>query len=253
MLFFCLTVLFCRTGFAQAAAAQPALHVICNLLVDEGTRDNSKIVIERDGKPWKVRNGDDAKAYLELDAQHEYMLSFMKKNYVTKKVYISTKIPEDLKKTGFKPFVFDVTILKQKEGVDIMVFDQPVARILYDDQTEDFAYDTDYTSSVLKQIQSVEKKLKSKAKEPKPQVQAPAPTPDTPPVKTQNPQENAGKSPIQRDEKKYTEGNKQITEVTVTKEGKTQVYKKIVYVWGVYYFCDGVSITEGTYVQNAVQ
>jgi hypothetical protein len=53
-------------------------------------------------------------------------------------------------------------------------------------------------------------------------------------------------------EREYVEGNKHVTETTVIKGGRSYVYKKVVYAWGVYYFRDNVSITEPTYNQDVL-
>ncbi len=254
--FICLLV---HTGGGFAVLAQPPLHVISDLSIDGGSKTDSKIVIERDGQKWRGRNGDDPKSFTELECQHDYVFTFSKKGYVTKKIFISTKVPENTAKSGFKSFYFEVTLFRQVDGVDILIFNQPVAKIIYNPEVGDFTYDTDYSSSILAALQKAEKELKQKRKE----VKSNAKSPDIIPAKQEKVLEpvskktitsvdSVAKGPEKREENSYMEGEKRVTQITVTTHGKSHVYKKVAYVWGVYYFCDNMSITESSYIQNAL-
>lgn len=303
------------------------------LIVDDGNKEGSKITIEKDGKKWKSRNGDDGSDDVALEYQHDYLFSFSKPGYVTKKIFISTKVPKSALKDGFDPYAFDITIFKQYEGVNIVMFNQPVAKIVYRPEEDNLGYDTDYTSSVLAGMQDAEKELKKKNKEAKENpVQAATSQANTAQQTTSQSEDlhnkgtesgsgsegirkntfegngpggsegikksgtEGGGTPLKaatesdsrpgitaatnfegrengasvktgsevreratgnnlpdnRDEKQYTEGNKRITEVTITRKGKVFVYKKVVYIWGVYFFRDNTSITESTYIQEAL-
>lgn len=284
------------------------LRVKYNLFVDDGKSDGSKVTIERDGQKWKVRDGADGKNNIDLDYQHDYIFSFSKNGYVTKKVFISTKVPKSSIKDGFDPYVFDITIYKQFEGVNVVMFNQPVARIVFKEDIDNFEYDTDYTKSVLANMQTVEEELKKKKKEEKknPSTAKKEPiskknnegdgseekhdaenmdknnseTAGKQKVATENdsrtkinaqtesddkrymlgktegsdrnPNKTKNNFPEKREEKQFVEGNKRITEITITKQGKTFVYRKVVYIWGVFYFRNNISITESTYIQEAL-
>ena len=59
-------------------------------------------------------------------------------------------------------------------------------------------------------------------------------------------------TPAERLEEHFQEGNKKITQVTVTKNGKSTVYRKVAYSFGaVYYFQDNISITQKVYESAA--
>lgn len=272
--------------------AQTSLNVKYNLKIEGGSKDGSRVVIERDGQRWRSRNGDDKNNNIELEFQHDYLFIFSKPGFVTKKIFFSTKVPNSLLKEGFNPYAFDITIFKQMEGVDLVVFNQPVARVIFNEDLDDFGYDTDYTKSVLSGIKEAEEELKKKIKEEKKNPKPPENTtpsqnqntsipPDETTIKKNSDAENksapkgeidngsrsrssakteseirsktqAVNTPDTREEKQFIEANKRITQITITRKGKTYVYRKVMYVWGVFYFRDNVNITESAFIQEAL-
>ncbi len=334
-----------NTAFTGRIWAQTEpLRVKYNFYIDDGDRAGSKLDIEKDGKRWKQNDGATTKGYIDLDYQHEYVLKFSKPGFITKMIAVSTKVPKDMLKDGFEPLLFDVTIFRQYDGVNIVVFTQPVAKYDYRADKDDFGYDTDYNKQILSDVKKAEDELKLKHKEDKnfadkanARANPPAKKPDDEtagkkgkegdPVNDDGtnkkakegdpgPDEKTGKKAKEGDgkqivaktddtprlmlnprtedadrnsitartedsdkrranlksrteydsqaggiaalmadnhiEREYIEGNRRVTETTVVRNGRTFVYKKIVYVWGVYYFRDGVNITQPSYIQEAL-
>lgn len=348
LVLFVITI-FCGTNLL----AQEKYRIKFNLIIDEGNTAGSKVSAERDGQKWKSIDGDDGKSYIDLDYQHDYIISFSKPGYITKKIAISTKVPKKSLQGGFDPFVCDVTLFKQYDGVNIVIFNQPVAKVEFRTDIDDFDFDTDYTKTVLSGIQAAEEELNKKKieekKNPKPVVainnanniaenttskanegapqsnetinnnkselepnkstetitktknesngNLPIVEGENKPNKTNGIGENEtrgeinakvendpkttntakivegadtkntikGKtesetatntnsnnnSPTNRKEESYKEGNKQIKVVTIEKNGRIKVYKRVVAPYGTAYFCDGVSITAAIYNQEA--
>ncbi len=306
------------------------LRVKYNFIVDDGDKIGAKLVIEKDGHPWRQRDEKDGKGVIDLDYQHDYVMSFSKPGFITKKIAVSTKLPKKMVQDGFAPLLFDVTIFKQYDGINIVVFNQPVARYAYLEDKDDFGYDTDYTKSILAQVKKAEDELKEKHKEDKGfankvnnqhknEVGEGIPVENTSKssISADHPDEGTSKNKSSADEvsknkagenndyrgmtvartdangrdrltantentdkrnsltagtestakdgasaangmadshieKEYVEGNKRTTEITITRKGRTMIYKKVAYVWGVYYFRDGLNITETTYIQEAL-
>ncbi len=102
---------------------------------------------------------------LDLELNSNYVVSFEKEGYVAKKVSFNTKAPAEAIANGFTPFDFAVSLFKQYDDINIVVFNQPVGMIRYDDQTGDFDYDTDYTKSIQSQLQQVLAQVEIKQKE----------------------------------------------------------------------------------------
>ena len=322
-----LMVLLGLLVFAGKAFAIDPLEVGYIFDIDQGDRSETNITIERDGKPYKSRKGDQKKGVFELDYQHEYVLTFSKKGYQTKKIAISTKVPADRLGYDFDPIEIEVELFKQFDNVNLQVFNQPVGRYAYLDAKKDFGYDTDYTTSILTQVKEAENQLKQKRQDENKIIAAGG----TPPAqsggstavatdggKAKRPGEDGDKNseeidmggkkvgkangsdkpakqaesdadkrraqllaagqndrepsrtkpalgemdtpgllysnklPDGRTEKTYIEGTRQVREITITKEGKTVVFRKVSYVWGIFYFRNGVPITESLFVQQAL-
>ncbi|MBK6410082.1 MAG: hypothetical protein IPF78_10330 [Flavobacteriales bacterium] len=55
-----------------------------------------------------------------------YVLSFEKPGFVTKKLSFNTNAPASASPIGFTPFDFVVSLFKQYDGMNTVVFNQPV-------------------------------------------------------------------------------------------------------------------------------
>ena len=148
-------------GFSSLLSAQDGLlKVNLKFLIDNGNRDGAKIAIQKDGQGWKSFDSDGKKESVDLPYGHEYLFTFSKPGYITKRIFFSTKLPDEMKdRDDFRPYLFQVTIFKQYDDVNITVYNQPVGRIAYSNVTDDFDYDTDYTKQILTQLKEAEKQI----------------------------------------------------------------------------------------------
>ena len=145
-------------SYTYAVGGVEPQQVKIRFYIDDGNRDGAKVSIEKDGKIWKSNEGLAQQTFM-LDYQHEYLFTFSKPGYITKKIAFSTKVPKDMLKDGFDPYFMDVTIFKQYDGVNIVVFTQPVGKIVYQQDIDGFGYDTDYNKIVLSEQKQVEEKI----------------------------------------------------------------------------------------------
>ncbi len=162
-----------------AAGVEPQ-EVKVRLFIDDGNRDGAKVTIERDGKVWKSKEGA-AQQGFQLEYGHEFVFIFSKPGYITKKVLFSTVVPKNMLKDGFDPYFFDVTIFKQYSDVNLVLFTQPVGKIIYKEDIDGFGYDTDYNKVVLSEQKAEEDKIK-KIKEDEKITGIPAKTIGAPPA-----------------------------------------------------------------------
>lgn len=125
----------------------------------------ARAVVYKNGSKERSITSNLNKFSLDLDLNAEYVVSFEKDGYVAKKVSFNTKAPAEAIANGFTPFDFAVSLFKQYDDINIVVFNQPVGMIRYDDQTGDFDYDTDYTKSIQSQLQQVLAQVEIKQKE----------------------------------------------------------------------------------------
>ncbi|MBL4656666.1 MAG: hypothetical protein JKX73_01605 [Flavobacteriales bacterium] len=161
---FALTILFLGLT-ATTVFSQETLYGFVKLSIDKGDLEGSNIAITKNGKPWKNANPTRAKYEFDLDYGHEYLFTFTKAGYITKKIIFNTKVPGERIVEGFVPFPFNVTLFKQYEGVNTVVFNQPVGKIGFFLESDDFDYDTDYTKSIQAALREVEEKIEEKRKE----------------------------------------------------------------------------------------
>ncbi len=130
--------------------------------VEGGSLDGVKVIVYKAGQKQRTLSSGLNKFSLELEVGTTYQLEFIKDGFVTKKLDFDTHAPAEAAANGFTPFEFGVNLFKQYEGVNTVVFNQPVGMIRYDATADDFDYDTDYTKSIQsalsKTIAEVEQK-----------------------------------------------------------------------------------------------
>ncbi len=147
----------------------------------EGSFDykDAYMVLSRNGKAIETLPGQSSYK-IDLEYGGDYVLSFSKPGYITKKININTVVDDEERiSQGFESYPFTVILIKQYDDVNIVVFNQPVAKINYSKKFDDFDYDTDYTKSIQSAIKKAEDELKEKEKElkanpPKPAVDSTA-------------------------------------------------------------------------------
>lgn len=145
--------------------AQGKFTVNGRLKIEGGDLATTRAVVYKDGAKERTITSNLNKFSLDLDLNHNYVIAFEKDGYVSKKVSFNTKAPAEAIANGFTPFDFAVSLFKQYDDINIVVFNQPVGMIRYDDKTGDFDYDTDYTKSIQSQLQQVLAQVDKKQKE----------------------------------------------------------------------------------------
>jgi len=138
-------VLSANTAFGQK------LSLMGKLRVDGGSNNGAQIIVEKDGRRVRTIEGT-SRFELDLDFQAIYVISFEKEGFVTKKIRFDTHVADERIEYGFEPFGFTVEIFKQYDDVNMVVFNQPVGKIAYDEMIDEFDYDTDYTKSIQAQL-----------------------------------------------------------------------------------------------------
>lgn len=158
-------VLFALVLLPSVAFAQGRFTVNGRMKVEGADLGSARVVVYKNGAKERSITNNLNKFSLDLDLNANYVLSFEKDGYVAKKVSFNTKAPAEAIANGFTPFDFAVSLFKQYDDINIVVFNQPVGMIRYDDNTGDFDYDTDYTKSIQSQLQQVLAQVEQKQKE----------------------------------------------------------------------------------------
>ncbi len=150
--------------YAGSALGQSGLTVSGRIKVENGNLNGAKVLIEKDGQRIKTMEAS-GRFEFELDFQAVYIISFTKDDYVTKKLRFDTHVPDERVEFGFLPFEFVVSIFKQYDGVNTVIFNQPVGMISYSETIDEFDYDTDYTKSIQAQIEEIQEEIEEKIAE----------------------------------------------------------------------------------------
>lgn len=148
--------------------AQEGLFVSGKMKVEKGRLDG-KVELHKDGQRIRTRSlSGSGKFDFVLEFNHDYIFTFSQEGQVTKKIRINTAVPPTRLTELFDDFQFHVTLFEQYEGLNTVVFNQPVGYIKYDEnfgEYGDFDYDTDYSKSVQQAIADVELELEKKREE----------------------------------------------------------------------------------------
>lgn len=151
-------------ALAQSAPGSSRLTVPIDFEVVNGDFTNAIVYMRRDGETVASFKGAHGMK-VKLDYNTEYRLDFTKPGYITKSILVNTGTPEERRKIGFDPYKIGVRLFKQYEGVNIVVYNQPVAYIRFLPEFDEFGYDTDYTKSILSELRTTEEILEKKAAE----------------------------------------------------------------------------------------
>lgn len=154
-------------GFITAAVgmAQNKFTVHGRLKIEGGDVEGARAVLYKNGEKERTITSSLNKFSLDLDLNANYIVSFEKEGYVSKKISFNTKVPPESAGTPFTPFDYAVSLFKQYDDINIVVFNQPVGLIRFEPNAGDFDYDTDYTKSIQSQLQQVLAQVQEKQKE----------------------------------------------------------------------------------------
>jgi len=147
--------------------AQGKFTVNGRMKVEGSDLGAARAVVYKDGQKERTITTGLSKFSLDLALNANYIISFEKDGFVAKKISFNTRVPAEAISNGFTPFDFAVSLFKQYDDINMVVFNQPVGVIRYESGIGDFDYDTDYTKSIQSQLQQalvqVEKKQKEEA------------------------------------------------------------------------------------------
>lgn len=96
-----------------------------------------------------------------LDFGFLYDIQFMKPGYVTKHLEVDTRdIPVSDRQYGYETGDFEVSLFPKVEGFDFSIYEQPVGKIMYSFNTQQFVYDRRYIAKMKKKTDPIEEDIK---------------------------------------------------------------------------------------------
>lgn len=151
--------------FAISVLGQTKFIAHGRVKIEGGSMDGARVIVYKNGAKERTITDGLSKFTLDLDLNANYIVSFEKPGFVAKKLSFDTRVPADAVANGFTPFDFAVSLFKQYDDVNTVVFNQPVGMIRYDGSAGDFDYDTDYTKSIQSQLQEAAAQVEQKQKQ----------------------------------------------------------------------------------------
>lgn len=161
---FILLVIASLEGKSQFSSGVRYLPMPVQFVVVNGDFDQSLVYLRRGGQTVGAFKGQ-KNMNIRLEYNAEYQLDFTKPGYITKSIHVNTAVPEERRKFGFDSYKIGVRLFKQYDGVNITIYNQPVASIRYLPELDEIGYDTDYTKSILSLLTETEEILEKKAKD----------------------------------------------------------------------------------------
>ena len=103
---------------------------------------------------------------IKLASDNVYLVTFSYPEYVSKSLEFSTEnVSQEYKHGGDDQFQFQISLFRQLEGLDVSIFENPLARVELSDEGTQFMYNNEYSNSIKSEVQKVmkerEKLLKS--------------------------------------------------------------------------------------------
>ncbi|MCC7303334.1 MAG: hypothetical protein IT233_11895 [Bacteroidia bacterium] len=139
--------------------------------------EGAVVTLYKDGsQSGQVVTKKNGKYTFVLDPDHEYILSFTKAGFITKKIFISTKnVPPDRAKYGFSNQPIDVDLFEMPPDPNVVakindLLSEPMGKFVYVPSAQDFDFDAKYAAEVKKKLkellkiqEDLEKKKSDKA------------------------------------------------------------------------------------------
>ena len=157
LIFLLACLLIARMGATQS------LVIHGNVIFEDNNPQGATIQILKNGNPLSPQNVDKKGQFeLKLALQADYKLTFEKTGYIPKIVSINTEIPEEILESNpdFPPIKLQISLYPSVTGVDLSIFDQPVAIFAYTPELDDFDSDKDYSDKIRSRIAQAEQAVR---------------------------------------------------------------------------------------------
>ena len=129
-----------------AALAQDKKYtVLGNIVADGGEKGEATVLVSKNGGAFKNYDTDENGHYeLKLDFQTTYTFKFTQKGYLSKIITLNTAVPAERIKDAFYPNEINVSLLEDVPGVNSDILKQPVGKVAFDDDYNDFYFEDAY-------------------------------------------------------------------------------------------------------------
>ena len=157
-------VLLVLALFAATTVWGQGLIINGNIVIEESSTEGTKVVIYKNSNKLDEQVITKKGRFdLKLAFDGDYKISFEKSGYITKAVSINTEVPSEIieSRPDFPPVRLIINLLPTVEGVDLSIFEQPIAILNYDYELDDFAFDKEYSNSIKESVAKAEKEVRN--------------------------------------------------------------------------------------------
>lgn len=151
--------------FNSLLLAQSRISLPVKIKIEDGSTEEVTVIMKNltTGETNEVPGAQ--RVDLELKINNNYIVSFTKAGYITKRISFDARMPIARSAQELYPFNFEVILFPQYEGLNVVVFNQPVAKIFFNPLLDDFDYDTDYTKQIQSALKKAEEEIAERQKE----------------------------------------------------------------------------------------
>lgn len=163
-LFFFIVVL---TLFSNSSLAQEKCIVKGNVTINGGDLNDVKITLYKDSEQVSEKSvPKNGKFSYTLNFGYDFIFEFSKKDFVTKRVSVSTYVPQDVleRDSRFPPCKFSIELFRFFPGIDLSIFDQPIGMIMYNNETDLIETDLSFLTDIEAELKRIEKETQLKQK-----------------------------------------------------------------------------------------
>lgn len=148
-----LVLLFLNT-FISFGQEERSLKVIGTVEHDYKTLSNAKVTLVKDGKNVKsVTTGSDGVFSFEMDMNSEYLIEIERAGLLSKRIAFNTDIPDDI--YGKWTMEFAMTLFPGCAGVNTSALNDPVDRVKFSTNKNDFISDKAYVERMRGRIEQL--------------------------------------------------------------------------------------------------
>ncbi|WP_372641132.1 hypothetical protein [Ancylomarina sp.] len=151
--------------FSGNTFAQEKCTVEGKITVNGGDLNDVEITLYKDSQQESVRNiSNNGKFSYELNFGYDYIFEFSKTDFVTKRVSVSTYVPQDVleRDSHFPPSKFSIELFRFFPGIDLSIFDQPIGMIMYNNETDLIEIDLSFQTEIEARLKQIEKETRLK-------------------------------------------------------------------------------------------
>ncbi len=159
------TFIFVSFFLPSHSIAQEKCTVKGYVTINGGDLNSVKITLYKDSEQVSVRNvAKNGKFSYTLDFGYDFIFEFSKDDFVTKRVSVSTYVPQDVleRDSRFPPCKFSIELFRFFPGIDLSIFDQPIGMIMYNNETDLIETDLSFLTDIEAELKRIEKETKLK-------------------------------------------------------------------------------------------